>query len=230
MNICLPASPRQKLGAVLIGATLIWAAVTAATLWTDRPAFRENVAEFLLVLVALLVLGVAVRMGIGAALLLTAALFLAMGQTYLVPLRQVLSSGRWLPLAALAAIPIAEAIIRRRSPRPLYFFDGLVGTWLSFAFFSGWYSIDPSLTFQRAASLLLLFLAVFWGVWRVADSHPEREIVDLLLMAALVVYGLSWALLSFLRVLGSPTARFQGILENPNSIGLLTALLLPMAL
>jgi O-antigen ligase len=71
-------------------------------------------------------------------------------------------------------------------------------------------------------------MAVFWAVWRYAGRKGEESVVGLILLAALVVLGGGLLLAPLIGGL-SFGARFSGLMENPNSVGLLTALLMPLA-
>jgi O-antigen ligase len=97
-----------------------------------------------------------------------------------------------------------------------------------FAVLTMFVSFDPELTLGRAASLALMYLAIFWGAWRIADRSGPRFALALCLAvcAAVVVAGFA----------AVPTgnvwfgSRFCGIFFNPNALGLFLAILFPAVL
>lgn len=162
------------------------------------------------------------------ALIFATALILMLHQTHVGFLRALLESARWLPFVLLGFGVLVETALSGRSGRRFYGFDSYIVLWLAFAFASAFFSIAPSLTLGRAATLVLMYVAVFWAVWRYAGRKGEESVVELILLAALVVLGGGLLLAPFLGGL-SFGERFSGLMENPNSVGLLTALLMPPA-
>jgi O-antigen ligase len=162
------------------------------------------------------------------ALIFATALILMLNQTHVGFLRTLLESARWLPFVLLGFGVLVETAISGRSGRRFYGFDTYIVVWLVFALGSAFYSIAPPLTLGRAATLVLMYVAVFWAVWRYASRKGEERVVELILFAVLVVLGGGLLLSPLLGGL-SFGERFSGLMENPNSVGLLTALLMPPA-
>jgi O-antigen ligase len=162
------------------------------------------------------------------ALIFATALILMLHQTHVGFLRELLERLRWLPFVLLGFGVLVETALSGRSGRRFHGFDTYIVLWLAFALGSAFYSIAPSLTLGRAATLVLMYVAVFWAVWRYAGRKGEESVVELVLLAALVVFGGGLLLAP---LLGGLTfgERFSGLMENPNSVGLLTALLMPLA-
>jgi O-antigen ligase len=123
---------------------------------------------------------------------------------------------------------LVEAALTGRSGRRFRGFDTYIVLWLVFALSSALYSIAPSLTFGRAATLVLMYVAVFWAVWRYAGRNGEERVVELILLAGLMVLGAGLLLAPLLGGMAFGE-RFSGLMENPNSVGLLTALMMPLA-
>jgi O-antigen ligase len=73
-----------------------------------------------------------------------------------------------------------------------------------------------------------MYFAVFWAAWRYAGRKGEERVVELIMLAALVVLG-GGLLLYPVRGSLMSGERFSGLMENPNSVGLLTALMMPLA-
>lgn len=162
------------------------------------------------------------------ALIFATALILMLHQTHVGFLRELLERARWLPFVLLGFAVLVEAALSGRSGRRFHGFDTYIVLWLAFALGSVSYSIAPSLTLGRAATLVLMYVAVFWAVWRYAGRKGEESVVDLILFATLVVFCGGLLLAPLLGGL-SFGERFSGLMENPNSVGLLTALLMPPA-
>jgi O-antigen ligase len=169
-------------------------------------------------------------------LIFLTALILMIHQTYYAALRAPLEFGRWVPFFLLAFVALALGARFRRLVRRLQWFDLLILVFLVYAFLSVLYSLVPWLTLQRATTLALLYVGVFWAIWSYAEVAGE-EVIDALLKAGWVVYIIGIALIpvwgSTFQVGATATYsadQFRGILENANTIGLLTAILLPLAL
>jgi O-antigen ligase len=131
---------------------------------------------------------------------------------------------------ALAAVPALVSVHRRHLPIPAGFTTAFAVT-LAFALGSFVWSIDPSLTFARAASMVLLATAVCIGVpLSLRDGEDVRRVYYLLglTLGAVSVLGF---LLGSSGVVGAFEAngRYQGLLGNANTLGYFAAPLLPPA-
>ena len=113
-----------------------------------------------------------------------------------------------------------------RKPR---LFDGAAVAFSVLAFASVLYSADPSTTLLRATSAALLYLAVFWTLWFYADVVGGRKITDILMVCVAIVFFAG--ILSVFTSTGDAwlSARFRGVLANPNAVGMLTILFMPFA-
>lgn len=165
-----------------------------------------------------------------AVLIFVTLIVLMLTQTYISSLRQPLETARWVPLILLAAWPVAYWLSTETGVRCSGSLDYYMWAWLAASLLTAFYSIAVPLTIGRAGSLVIMYVAVFWGVWLYVNRHGEESIVRILLASASVIYVLSW--LSYLSGWGLPVqaGRFRGIMENPNTFGILTAILLPLAL
>ncbi|GAF68576.1 unnamed protein product, partial [marine sediment metagenome] len=163
-------------------------------------------------------------------LVFAAALILMVHQTYFPTLRHALEYARWVPVFLLCLVVLASLAISRRLPRRIEHFDLLIVGFILYAFFSASYSIDPRPTVLRAGTLVLFYGAIFWAMWPYADKFREWSVIAWLLGAGAILYGLSMLLIPFAEMSFPYYGRFRGLMENPNSIGLLTAILLPLAL
>jgi O-antigen ligase len=157
-------------------------------------------------------------------------IMLMVNQTWLPGVGAILGSGRWLPPFVLSLMVLGIIAIEHRPPRDFLTADFVLISWIGLALVSAVYSISPALTIARSLSLLLGYIAVFWGIWVLVDRVGEPRTLDLVMIAAGAVYGGGFALLALTPASTFVIGRFRGMLENPNTLGLLTALLLPLVL
>ncbi|HYJ85233.1 MAG TPA: O-antigen ligase family protein [Pyrinomonadaceae bacterium] len=163
-------------------------------------------------------------------LIFIAAALLILADSHYDVINEPLSTGRWLPLFLFVLIGIGGAARQRSHIRNPRLFDVGIIAWLTFAFATASYSVSPFLTLQRTSTLLLMYVAVFWVIWSYAEKRGDQNVVDALLSAGLTFLVASWVLMPIFEGMRQPDGRFRGLMENPNSVGLLTALLLPLAL
>lgn len=157
-------------------------------------------------------------------------LMLMLVQTHFLAVHLALEQVRWIPFFYFGLLALVYAGAYRRLPRSLHLFDGVMLIWLGFIILSSLDSISPSLTVQRAGTLVLMYVAVFWAIWAYVDQNGEDRCVSLLLRANVLVQALNWMFL-----LASPGeamlgGRLRGIVGNPNNVGWITAMLFPLAL
>jgi hypothetical protein len=140
----------------------------------------------------------------------------------------VVSVARWImyALLCLAFLFRPRESVSIRKPRLL---DAVATGFLVLAAASALYSSDPSLTVQRTISLALLYLGVFWTMWSYADLIGDLKIANTLLHVAAIVFlaGVANVLLADSATIAS---RYRGVLVNPNAIGMLAIVFLPLAI
>lgn len=109
---------------------------------------------------------------------------------------------------------------------------GAMAAFLATAVASIGWSIDPSLSIFRAVGLLLLFIAV--ATTMLARWHSESDIVrDLAWIGAIssIVAILNLALFAFFPNAWAYSGdRFRGLLQNPNTTGIVIGLTFPIVL
>lgn len=128
---------------------------------------------------------------------------------------------RWLFLTTMA-IAAASQWILGRVPARVRVVDLWGCAFLALAFYSSTYSIFPSLTLERSAVTVIFYLAVFWGVWSyVQDETKIRVILHDLLRASFPIFLFGFTLIE--------NGRFFGTFGSPNSIGVFSAILVPLA-
>ena len=172
-----------------------------------------------------------------AAFALGVAVFaFALGSSSVTSWHQFGSHAKWLALAALVPISFALAYLKRSSRRPAPALYLLAGLFLVLAFTSAFWSVDPGRTVKVAISLALLFAVC--AALGLAATRPAvgRALVTGLLGGAVAVAVAGFVLYFVHRHLAMAPRdpegpeRFQGITENPNTVSLLCALVLPLAL
>ncbi len=143
----------------------------------------------------------------------------------------ILSYSRWLPLVILAAMPVSLAIQKRGIPRAIERADAYIVVFILFIFISCLYSINPRLSFMRAGSVILMYGAVFWGVWLYADDFGVEAVANTIVIVVAIVFGLH-ILNAIFDPIGSfhSLGRFQGWTINPGIAAGHAAVLLPFAL
>lgn len=136
---------------------------------------------------------------------------------------------RWV-FFALFCMHVFGDIFLGRTVRKVKSFDVLALVFCSYAFLSIAYSPFPKLTLERATTIFVLYIAVFWIIWKyVFDQGPEK-VVNLVLMALAPVI-----ISGFLMIFIGPhrpfmMGRYTGVFGNPNSLGVISAILLPLSL
>jgi hypothetical protein len=112
--------------------------------------------------------------------------------------------------------------------------DGIAVLFLAFAAASTVYSIAPQLTLLRVGTVLLLYSSVFWTIWHYATAAGEDRVTDSLITAASIILFAGVVALIIPSIAGSiaPLAfsggRFRGIMANPNAVGMIGILFLPL--
>lgn len=162
-------------------------------------------------------------------LIFLTALCLPLAQS---PFRMIQSAAihlRWV-FFALFFLHVFGDIFLGRTVRKIKIFDALAIVFVVFAFFSSLYSLYPSLTIERATTALALYISVFWIIWKYVYEQGAEKAVSLILNVTLLIF-----IISYLMIFISPrmvflSGRFQGILQNPNSIGITCAIFLPLSL
>jgi O-antigen ligase len=126
------------------------------------------------------------------------------------------------------------AFIRLGTPRllrPARSADLFALAFVAYALVSAMYSPYPTVTIGRAISVGLLYISVFWLLWSDATRGAEPYIVGALIDASSVIFLLSLLAIPVAPALAFQTdGRFRGIMINPNSIGLLGAVMAPLTL
>jgi hypothetical protein len=140
---------------------------------------------------------------------------------------------RWVALLAFAFFSVASYVAsgaRRRIDR---FVAGASLAFIALVLLSLGWSVLPKLTGERGASLAVVLVAVAAAVLGGGPRRLERLADGVVIGAvAVVVLGVPVLILAYGDAVQSSLAaapRYQGIGENPNTVSLLAALALPLA-
>ncbi len=128
---------------------------------------------------------------------------------------------RWVFLIAMATVAFWNWMSGKVKER-LRLIDLWVLGFIGLAFYSQTYSIMPWLTVQRSSTLVLFYLAVFWGVSHYMDD--EKKVTTMIHQFLYVTFPLF--LIGFGMGISGP---FSGIFKNPNTVGVIISLLMPLA-
>jgi O-antigen ligase len=180
-------------------------------------------------------MAVALERLVAAALAVTVFSF-ACGSTIVNQILLVGRPARWICLAALVVLAVAWALFVR--PRlSLSAFLLVTSALLGLAVLSASWSVDPGLTLRRAAALAALFVAgiALFHVCRARPDAVRRLLVGLLAgMTSVAVAGVVVLLFARSDAIQEATfeyaARYQGFGQNPNTVPLLLAPGIPLAL
>lgn len=136
---------------------------------------------------------------------------------------------RWLVLGIALVFAYLNGFARGQRGRL-----GMVGidytAMLVLAFFAltALWAIAPSYSLQRTISLGLLYGAAFWWAWGYADRFGDKLLLQLFLTTITVVLGINLFVFGVLSPGAIVSRRFQGFFENPNNIGLICSVALPL--
>lgn len=138
---------------------------------------------------------------------------------------------RWLTLATGCLLAFTNGLSRGGiSPGPRASVDFVVLAFLAFFASSYFWSIDPRYSLLRAISLLMLYGCVMWAMWAWADAFTDFALFRLILFTLAAVVAVNLVLGSALYPAELVQVRFQGLFANPNNIGLLVSVALPLAI
>ncbi len=160
----------------------------------------------------------------------------ACGSAWSPGVRSVAGPLRWWGLAALCLLALAYAAAEARMPRPIPWAYVLAGALLAVALVSASWSVKPGLTIGRAIAFgMVVVIAVAISATVVArEDATARVLVAVLAGATLValvglaVYAVSPDSAVQAATTQTPT-RYRGLGQNPNTVAMLLAAGMPIA-
>lgn len=136
---------------------------------------------------------------------------------------------RWLMLALACGIALVRGMGRGPGQRlGMGMADFMALAFLAFFAVTALWAIDAAHSIQRTVSFGLLYLATFWYGWGYADRYGEERLLQLLLRAATAILAANLLVFGALTPGEILARRFQGFFDNPNNIGLICAISLPL--
>ena len=164
--------------------------------------------------------------------ILSALLFLMLTPSRVQSVREILLYLRWAPQFLLGAYVLIIVARNNTLPRPINVADCVILAFIALAILSSLYSINPKITFLRSLSILLMYVAVFWGMWLYVDTFGVENLVRIVLTVIALVFSLHLAavMLSPSWTLYFRTSRFAGWADNPGVVGSMASLSMPLAL
>lgn len=163
-------------------------------------------------------------------LIFSTALFLMLTATQFGTIKSVMETLRWIPYIVFVFLFFSQLFIKKKLPRNIEGFDIVLLIIIVLMFLSAFYSIDPLMTVKRAGTFLLLYISVFWIIYPEIQSKEDAEgVIDLILYASLIPFTIMVILL-FFPLISFRADRFIGYFLNANTIGVLSAILLPLLL
>jgi exopolysaccharide production protein ExoQ len=145
------------------------------------------------------------------------------------PLRAFGEGARWGVLFLAAGLAALKGFSRGGGRVGIGTRDAVILSFLGLFLLSALWSITPSTTMQRSIAVALVYVASFWYFWAWADRHSDGRLVDLLLRTLAVVLGLNLILGGAFAPSTLISGRFQGLFTNPNNIGLIVSLAIPLS-
>ena len=136
---------------------------------------------------------------------------------------------RWVFLI-LCAFHVFGDILLGRTVRKIKMFDCFAIAFIFYAFLSVSYSPFRHLTLERATTLLLLYVSIFWIIWKYAYTEGPEKVVDLVLWATMLIVLASYLKLFIHPAQAFKLGRFAGIFGNPNTVGMTFSILLPLSI
>jgi hypothetical protein len=145
------------------------------------------------------------------------------------PLRLLGEAARWGMLFLAAGLAVFQGFPRGGGRVGIGARDAVILSFLGLFLLSSLWSIMPSTTVQRSIAVVLLYVASFWYFWAWADRHSDGRLLDLMLRTLAVVLGLNLILGGVFAPSTLISGRFQGLFVNPNNIGLIVSLAIPLS-
>ena len=156
-------------------------------------------------------------------------LFLMLTPSRVDPVREILIYLRWVPLFVLGALVFMRAAWNHSLPRPINSADTLILAFVSLALLSSLYSIDVEISLLRGISVLLVYGAVFWGMWSCADAYGVESLARIIVTVVMIGFGLHVVFTVLFPLRSFPYyGRLAGWAENPGTLGALAAITMPL--
>src|SRR4030042_376399 len=117
---------------------------------------------------------------------------------------------RWLFFAFLSFYAFGD-ILLGRTVRKIKSFDIIAIFFIIYAFLSSFYSPFPSLTLERTATILALYICIFWIIWKYAYEQSPEKVVRLILSVLWPLFTLGYLMIFIGPYRPFLAGRFTGI-------------------
>jgi O-antigen ligase len=157
-------------------------------------------------------------------------LFLCQSRMYVMH-EEMLSRWRWPLLLLVGATCSVLALSARRRIRPAWSLLAIAGV-AAFFYGSSRWSIAPSLTTERSISICLLAAAVVAVAWYRGNSEAQTtQTIKAVLLPITILFWVLTPIYGFdTSLVERGELRTAGPMSNPNGMGILAAMLVPVAL
>ena len=136
---------------------------------------------------------------------------------------------RWVFLI-LFCLHVFGDIFLGRTVRRIKFFDILAIFFIIYAFLSTAYSSFHRLTLERTVTISILYISVFWVIWKYAYEQGQQKVVNVILQVMWLIFMAGYLMIFIGPYRPFLGGRFAGIFGNPNGLGVMSAIILPLSL
>ncbi len=144
--------------------------------------------------------------------------------------QSVATAARWGVLFAAAFFAFYSGFRRGRGAAARWLSaDSMAVVWIGVLALSYFWSIEPVYSFQRAVSMGLIYVVAFWYVWDWVDRRSDDRFITRALWTIAVVLAANLLVGGAFAPSTVLAARFQGFFLNPNNIGLIAVLAVPLS-
>lgn len=137
---------------------------------------------------------------------------------------------RWVILLIGCGMAVQNGFKRAGLKRKCFTWaDRAIIVFLTLFLVSEIWTIQPWITSQRAISMVLLYGCSFWTLWEYADRFSEQLLIQRLLQTLCIILTVN-LLSAFVLPSAWLAGRFRGVFINPNNIGLMLCVVMPLAI
>ncbi|KKT00327.1 MAG: hypothetical protein UV78_C0079G0006 [Parcubacteria group bacterium GW2011_GWA2_43_17] len=120
---------------------------------------------------------------------------------------------RWV-LLIMFCFHVFGDIFLGRTVRRIKLFDAAALVFISYAFMSISYSPHPRLTLERSITILLLYISVFWIIWKYAYHQGPEKVASLILWVMWIIFIASYFAIFIGPYRPFLNGRFMGVFAN----------------
>ena len=149
----------------------------------------------------------------------------------IISFRTIFSYLRWVALVSIILFAAYDSFTKHKTLRSVNKADISILMFIIVATISCLYSINVTKSIMRVISLVLMYLAVFWGIWLYADRYGDKSVIHTIVIVVTIVFVLHILNIFFDRLGSFPYfGRFQGWTINPGIAASHASLFFPIVL